>query len=105
MQDVEERPRDVVLPFESAIASPDSLQRAALKFSGLCSFSFDTTAVGTTVTLSFPFAHQVAVDELIGRYRNEVLDQVLRERIARETADERNLILAYAFSNTKLIGQ
>ena len=105
MPSVEERPRDVVLPFENSVASLDCLQRAALKFSGLCTFCFSTTSDATTVTLSFPFAHQVAVDELVGRYQNEVLDQVLRERIAAETADERNLILAYAFSNTKLIGQ
>jgi His-Xaa-Ser system protein HxsD len=41
-------------------------------------------------------------DVLLADFRNEVLDQVLRERIRDETQDTRNLILAAAFSSTGL---
>ena len=105
MSNVDSRPRDVVLTFETSTASLDSLQKAAIKFTGLCAFEFLPQVDRVAVTISFPFLHEAGVDELVGRYRNEVLDQALRERISRETAQERNLILAYAFSNTKLIGQ
>jgi His-Xaa-Ser system protein HxsD len=39
---------------------------------------------------------------LVADFRNEVLDQVLRERIRAETSDIRNLVLALAFSRTGL---
>ena len=98
-------PREIVLRFEPQVASLDSIQRATLKFTNLCAFEFSSSDGGIALTVTFPFRHQVDRDELIGRLRNEILDQSLRERIANETAQERNLILAYAFSNTKLIGQ
>ncbi len=102
---MESDPRDVVLAFEPSVASLDVVQRAALKFTNLCAFEFSPHESGVEVTVKFPFRLEVDRDDLIGRFRNEVLDQALRERIAAETAQERNLILAYAFSNTKLIGQ
>jgi His-Xaa-Ser system protein HxsD len=37
-------------------------------------------------------------------FRRHVLDQVLRERIRRETEGVRNAIFALAFSNTGLVG-
>jgi len=37
-------------------------------------------------------------------FHNELLEQKLRQTIADETKSERDLILAYAFSNTKLLG-
>ena len=39
----------------------------------------------------------------MAEFQNEVLDQVLRERIRNETKEVRNLILALAFSNTGLV--
>ena len=42
-------------------------------------------------------------DDWIGRIKNEVLDQDLRDTLFKETANIRTLILANAFSNTGLI--
>jgi His-Xaa-Ser system protein HxsD len=39
----------------------------------------------------------------LSRLKNEILDQNLREKIKSETEPTRNLILAYAFSQTGLI--
>ena len=103
MSNVDVCPRGGVLTFDPSVASLDTIQRAALKFTGLCSFDIAPNGNHLVVTVSFPFKHQVDTVEVIGRFRNEVLDQTLRERIASETVQERNLILAYAFSNTKLI--
>ena len=43
-----------------------------------------------------------SAEETLKDFRNEVLDQSLRERIRNETAEVRNLILSLAFSNTGL---
>ena len=68
------------------------------------SFRFELSAGDVIVSirpLSDAFS---ATDSSIEKQlHNEVLDQHLRAVIARETETERNLILAHAFSNTKLI--
>jgi His-Xaa-Ser system protein HxsD len=92
------------LEFDRAVYSIDTLQRAALKFTDACSFDFrlaESTVEVRIAPLSEAYALRAA--ELEGRYRNEVLDQHLRAIIAKETENERNLILAHAFSNSKLI--
>lgn len=90
--------------FDTRLFSADVIQRAALKFSDLCSFSFSLPS-DTTIAVHIEVLEGQAgsIHQLISKLRNEVLDQQLRERIAKETESERNLILAYAFSNTKLI--
>jgi His-Xaa-Ser system protein HxsD len=80
-------------------------QRAAFRCTDIASFEFsmaserdlDITATPKS-TLSF------APDDLAARFHNELLEQKLRQTIADETKSERDLILAYAFSNTKLLG-
>jgi His-Xaa-Ser system protein HxsD len=51
-----------------------------------------------------PLSADADLASLEGRFRNEVIDQDLRRRIARETENTRNLILAMAFSKTGLSG-
>ena len=41
-------------------------------------------------------------DNLINAFKRELLDQQLRVQIKKETEDQRNLILAFAFSKTGL---
>jgi len=101
---VELAPRSVVIEFDSRVYSIETLQKAALKFTRLASFDF-RLGDGHLVAV---IIHAIAGVELNNEqftdvYRTEVLDQHLRAIIARETEAERNLILAYAFSNTKLV--
>lgn len=94
----------VRLSFDSQVYELGVLQKAAIKFTEFCSFDFRCEANGTIgVTIEFPFSVVPNPRELAGQYRNEVLDQALRLRISNETETEKNLILAYAFSNTKLV--
>jgi His-Xaa-Ser system protein HxsD len=80
------------------------LQKAAMKFTEFCAFNFRLESNNQiAVEISFPFSVVPDAEQLLGQYQNEVLDQSLRARIAEETETERNLILAYAFSNTKLV--
>lgn len=92
------------IQFDLKIYTIDTLQRAALKFTDACSFDFRSEGdVGTVTVSSASESFELQAESLVAKYRNEVLDQHLRAVVAKETESERNLILAYAFSNTKLI--
>jgi His-Xaa-Ser system protein HxsD len=94
----------VHIAFDAGVYSMDTLQRAALKFTDACSFDFRVSAGGLEVSIApLNASYALRSDELIAKYRNEVLDQHLRAVVAKETENERNLILAHAFSNSKLI--
>ena len=90
-----------VLSFDRAGYSVDSVQRAAYRFSDRlsCEISADDSSIEVRATV---LEESAAADEMVAEFRNEVLDQVLRERIRAETADVRNLVLALAFSKTGL---
>ncbi|MBA3867090.1 MAG: His-Xaa-Ser system protein HxsD [Solirubrobacterales bacterium] len=90
------------LSFASSAHSVDAVQRAAYRFSDRlsCDISERPDAVEVIVHLADDTSEPEAV---LADFRNEVLDQVLRERIRAETGDVRNLVLALAFSRTGLI--
>jgi len=87
--------------FDRAGHSLDAVQRAAYRFSDRisCDIAQGDDAIEVKLHIS---EEQNDPDSLVGDFRNEVLDQVLRERIRHETADVRNLALALAFSKTGL---
>lgn len=90
--------------FDTEVYALPTIQKAALKFTNLFSFQFEMTDGKVNVRIHSLSDAFTAVDSTIERaLHNEVLDQHLRAIVARETETERNLILAYAFSNTKLI--
>jgi His-Xaa-Ser system protein HxsD len=91
--------------FDTRVFGLPLIQKACLKFSAAAAFAFALESdhilrVEVTPTGAFEFGAEAFTAQL----HNEVLDQSLRETVARETEKERDLILAYAFSNTKLIG-
>lgn len=93
-----------VVEFDSSIYGVSTVQKAALKFTDVCSFSFRSSPASVIVEINaLPSASAVIFAEVTERFKNEVLDQHLRHVVAQETEVERNLILAYAFSNTKLV--
>lgn len=89
-----------VVEFDPAAVTIDAVQRAAYRMSDRLSIDVRAGEV-IECTVHIPAGSQV--DELLAEFRNEVLDQVLRERIRQETAEARNLILAVAFSNTGVV--
>lgn len=97
-------PDAIRVEFDLRIYPIDTLQRAALKFTDACSFDFRLSGYLAEVNITaIGSSYSLQSDALIAKYQNEVLDQHLRSVVAKETENERNLILAYAFSNTKLI--
>lgn len=93
---------EVDVSFDRSGHSLDAVQRAAYRFSDRLSCDVTEGADEIEVTLHLPDDTPADPDELVADFRNEVLDQVLRERIRAETADVRNLVLAVAFSKTGL---
>jgi His-Xaa-Ser system protein HxsD len=80
-------------------------QRAAFRCTDIASFEFSLVGEQSLDVSATPkSALSIAPEDLAARFHNELLDQKLRQTIADETKSERDLILAYAFSNTKLLG-
>jgi His-Xaa-Ser system protein HxsD len=91
------------LTFARNAYSLDAVQRAAYRFSDRVSCDISERAESIDVTVHIP-GDGPPPDPTLADFRNEVLDQVLRERIRAETSDVRNLVLALAFSQTGLAG-
>jgi His-Xaa-Ser system protein HxsD len=92
-----------VLCFSGATYSLGSIKKAAYRFSDRCAFEFEVNGDEIICRLFFPKGVGVERARAIeDEFRNEVLDQDLREAIGAETAAIRNAILAYAFSRTGL---
>jgi len=87
--------------FDCATTELDALHRAAYATADLMTVDI-TASDGRYVCQLFPRSPGADLEELAHRLRSEVIDQVLRLRIARETEPLRNLIFALAFSQTGL---
>jgi His-Xaa-Ser system protein HxsD len=95
----------ITIRVDSRVYSLEVVQRAAFKCTDLASFQFSVVndqALDVTATVKSTLT--IAPGEVTARFHDELLDQKLRQTIADETKAERDLILAYAFSNTKLLG-
>lgn len=86
--------------FDASTTSVDAIQRAAYR---MCDRLSVDIRVRDSIAVEVHAAAGEDVGELAFELRNEVLDQVLRERIRLETAEARNLILALAFSQTGVL--
>jgi His-Xaa-Ser system protein HxsD len=91
-----------VIAFERSNHSADAIQRAIYKFTDR--LSCDLRTDGSEYRCHLHITQEAAdADGIVSEFRNEVLDETLRERIRDETSEFRNLILALAFSNTGLV--
>lgn len=81
----------------------EAIKRAAYRFSDRLVVEFASSTGDHICQLRALKADAAAtLEELAEEFRNEVLDQDLRLKIAAETEGYRNLILSLAFSKTPL---
>lgn len=80
-----------------------AIKKAAYRFGDRCFVTIETVDEKRVLITFQPKRADFAIDVLEGEFRNEVLDQDLREIVAEETEGVRNLLLAQAFSKTSLI--
>ena len=82
----------------------DVIKKAAYRFTDVFSVDFHLDSSNIKCILSFSDKKsKELIDKTVSNFKNEVLDQDLREKISIETESVRNLILAHAFSRTSLI--
>jgi radical SAM pair-associated protein len=89
---------------DTGVFSLSAIKKAAYRFSDR--FYVEVDSVGgleATVRLSAKPGRVADMDAATGEFRNELLDQDLRERIRAETEGIRRLLLAHALSRVPLI--
>ncbi len=64
-------------------------------------FSIEIKSTGDNWVLAWDVPRQLA-DESIDRVRNEVYEQIIRDKVSNETKPIRDLLFAAAFSNIKI---
>lgn len=92
------------IEFDLDVYSLDTIKKAAYRLSNL--FSIEIRISGSKARCEIGFPHDVSanqIDQALYEFNKELLDQDLRQSIAKETEGVRNLILAHAFSRTNLI--
>lgn len=89
--------------FDRESHSADAIQRAAYRLSDRLSLNLVVESTEFHCHLTIVSDDEAVVAETLHDFRNEVLDQVLRERIRAETEGTRNVILSLAFSQTSLV--
>ena len=94
----------ISIRLDSKVYALDVVQRAAFRCSDLGYFEFSTVASAIVVAIIPKPGVMLEAEVARARFHNELLDQQLRKTIFDETKAERDLILAYAFSNTELLG-
>jgi len=104
MKEMDESAKRLAVTFDSNVYSLMAIKKAAYK--ALRAFSADITMQGELIHCQLTFSSPVSEEEagrLVEDFKKEVLDQDLRERLQSETEAVRNVILAHAFSKTKLV--
>lgn len=92
----------VIASIAKELASPDALNAAIYKLAAAMSVEVKATDASYECELN-PLG-ETEVEDLKVLFLREVNDQELRISVAKATENERNLILAYAFSRTGLTG-
>ncbi len=80
-----------------------AVKKAAYRMADRCFVRIEEESDGRVEVSLTPKTEQILSETLEGMFRNELLDQDLRECIAEETELVRNLILAQAFSGVSVI--
>jgi His-Xaa-Ser system protein HxsD len=80
-----------------------ALLRVAYRFTDRCYLHLQKKSERVVDVRFRPKADECPLDKIAGQFCNELLDQSLREIVARESEPVRNLILAHALSRTPFI--
>jgi His-Xaa-Ser system protein HxsD len=95
----------VVFDLDMNVYRLAAIKKAAYKFGDRCFIQVATLPNGCARVEINPKAPTASATMLEAEFRNEALDQELREMISDETVGVRNLLLAQAFSATSLTAE
>jgi His-Xaa-Ser system protein HxsD len=88
--------------FSSDVYSLEVVKKAAYRFLDRASFDFDINDGRVECAIVLISSEEDDTETFLNDFRNEILDQDLRQSIAEETQDIRNAILGFALSRTGL---
>lgn len=80
-----------------------NVQNASYRFTGFASFNIYNKEENFVIEIESLPNSELTSEDVYHLLKNELISESLRQKIADETEVERNLILAYAFSNTTLV--
>ncbi|MDW3687610.1 His-Xaa-Ser system protein HxsD [Cupriavidus sp. CV2] len=92
------------LELDPAIYRLEAVQKAAYRFIDRLTVLISQNDGKLICEIDPVKSMDTPLDEILGNFKRELLDQQLRLQIKEETEPARNLILAYAFSRTGLQG-
>jgi His-Xaa-Ser system protein HxsD len=90
---------------DTAVYSVEALKKVAYRFANRCTLALGENREGV-LRASWIFQTGASAEQMqavLREFFQELLDQDLRETIARETKHARSVILAHAFSRTSLL--
>lgn len=105
MSDSKSERRERSVGFDSRVFSLAAVKKAAYRY--MQAFTTDISVKENEIQCLLRFLSSTSeegCERLADEFKKEVLDQDLREQLKIETEAVRNLILAHAFSKTKLVG-
>lgn len=88
----------IVVDVDPGLYGISAVKKAAYRLADRSFVAIEVVKGGPIRVTLTPKSGTVASADLEGSFRNELLDQELRETIAEETRRVRNLLLAHAFS-------
>lgn len=93
---------EITIAVDPRVFRLSAVKKAAYRFGDRCFVRLEIGAEGAIEVRLTARSEHLPLPALEGEFRNELIDQELREAIAEETERVRNLILAQAFSGVSL---
>ena len=90
----------MILELDASVYPTDVVEAASYRF--IDKFSVVVSNTGDKLVLEITFDGKSNAEQLTQLFKKELLDQKLRNKIRSETAQVRNLVIAYAFSRSGL---
>jgi len=91
-----------LLELDSSVYPLEAVQKAAYRFIDRLTVLISQDQNQVFCEIDLIAGLKMPLDVVLADFKRELLDQQLRLKIKNETADVRNLILAYAFSRSGL---
>ncbi|MCF2848930.1 hypothetical protein NH514_16905 [Pseudoalteromonas sp. ACER1] len=89
--------------FKKNLYSLEEVQSACYLYTEYASFNFNENENEIEVEITSYPSSDLGSEDIVHLVKNQLFLESLRTKIALKTEAERNLILAYAFSNTPLV--
>jgi His-Xaa-Ser system protein HxsD len=99
-----ESPSVVKINLDASVFTESAVKATCYRLAGLADFEVVRETAKAILVSATPF-RQEDLESLAVRFRRELIDQDMRERLAQQTDAIRNVIIAHAFSRVPLLAE